>query len=217
LAAARGLLFIGLGNHVLWWVGRLARHDRQGCLFHRLRGAVFLVIAILLLAGCGGDNDRQVSQPPDEVEQEISQFSLVAARGGQTKWRLSSDTATLLEADRVRVTKVRLLIFGDKDGETLTIHGDRGEVNQRTNDIKIMGNVEGISSDGGRLTTEEIYWREGTGKIYTLPGIKVTITYEDSVIVGEELKADPELETLELKSITGITRAKERESEKLAE
>jgi LPS export ABC transporter protein LptC len=174
------------------------------------------VIVTLLFAGCGDDSDRQASQPPGEVEQELSQFSLVRTRRGQTKWKLSADTATFLESDRVKIEGVELLIFGDKDGGTLTIHGDEGEVNQRTDDIKIMGNVEGVSSDGGRLAAEEIYWRDGTGKIYTLPGIEVTITYEDSVIVGEELEADPELETVELKNITGITRPEEKESEKPA-
>ena len=57
------------------------------------------------------------------------------------------------------------------------------------------------------MTAEEIYWREGSGKIYTLPGVEVTITYEDSVIVGEELEADPKLESVRLKNITGITRS----------
>lgn len=179
------------------------------------RDLVFILV-ILIFAGCGDDSGRQASQPPGEVEQELSQFSLVRTRRGQTKWKLTADTATFLESDLVRIRKVELLIFGDKDGETLTIHGDEGEVNQRTDDIKIMGNVEGVSSDGGRLAAEEIYWRDGTGKIYTLPGIEVTITYEDSVIVGEELKADPELEIVELKNITGITRPEEKESEKPA-
>ena len=175
------------------------------------------MISTLLSAGCGDDSARQVSQPPADVEHELSQFSLVHAREGRTKWKLTSDAATFLESDRIRIEGVELLIFGDKDGETLTIHGDRGEVDQRTNNIKIMGNVEGVSSDGGSLTAEEIYWREGSGKIYTLPGVKVTITYEDSVIVGEELEADPKLENVKLKNITGITRSEVKESEKLAE
>ena len=175
------------------------------------------VVVNLLLAGCGDDSDRQATRPPAEVEQELSQFSLVRMLKGQTKWKLNADAATFLESERVKIEKVELLVFGDKEEEMLTIHGERGEVNQRTNDIKIMGNVEGVFSDGGRLTAEEIYWREGTGKIYTLPGVKVTITYEDSIIVGEELEADPELETATLKNITGTTRAEEKESEKLAE
>lgn len=164
------------------------------------------VIAALLSAGCGDEGVQHASQPPADVEQELSRFSLVHAREGRTKWKLTSDAATFLESDRIKIEGVGLLIFGDKDGEMLTIHGDRGEVDQRTNNIKIMGNVEGVSSDGGRLNADEIHWREGSGKIYTLPGVKVTITYEDSVIAGEELEADPKLEIVRLKNITGITR-----------
>ena len=35
-----------------------------------------LAMVVLLFVGCGGDRDEQVSQPPEDVEQEISQFSL---------------------------------------------------------------------------------------------------------------------------------------------
>ena len=175
-----------------------------------------LAIAILLLVGCGDEDARQVSRPPSEVEQELRRgLSLVRMFRGRTKWKLNADEATFLESDRVRVKGVKLLIFGDKEGEILTIHGDEGEVDQRTDNIKITGNVEGSFSDGGHLATEEIYWRDRTGKIYTLPGAKVTITYEDSVIVGEELEADPKLETWEMKNVTGVT--KEKQSEKSAE
>lgn len=170
-----------------------------------------LMIAVLPFVGCGDDSDRQASQPPGEFEQELSQFSLVRTQRGHVRWKLNADVATFLESDQLKIEGVELLIFGDDGEESLVIHGDRGEVNQRTNDIKIMGNVEGISADGGRLTAEEIYWRDSTGKIYTLPGIKVTITHEDSVIFGEELEADPELEIAELKNITGIDRVEGKE------
>ena len=61
--------------------------------------------------------------------------------------------------------------------------------------------------------TEEIHWRDATGKLYTLPGVKATIIYEDSVIVGDELEADPNLETAKLKNMTGVTRSEEKKSE----
>ena len=161
------------------------------------------VTMTLVFAGCGDDGDNQASQPPDEVQQEIRQFSLVRMLNGKTKWKLKADTSTFLDSERVRLGKTELRIFGDNGGEKMIIRGDHGEVNERTHNIKITGNVVGISSDGGQLLTEELYWRDRTGKIYTLPGVKVTITYEDSVIVGEELDADPELETAKLKDVTG--------------
>jgi len=173
----------------------------------------FIIFIVLLLAGCGDDDKDQASQPPSGVEQEISQFSMSRSQDGRVRWKMNADATTLMESDQVRVKGVKLVIFGDKEGETLTLHSDQGEVNERTYDIRLIGNVEGISSDGGRLNTEEIYWRDITERIYTLPGIKVTLTFEDSVIVGEELEANPELETWSLKRMTGITRAEEKESE----
>ncbi len=172
---------------------------------------LFFVFAIMILvfAGCGDDGDDQASQPPDEVQQEIRQFSLVRMLNGKTKWKLKADTSTFLDSERVRLGKTELRIFGDKGDEKMIIRGDHGEVNERTHNIKITGNVVGTSSDGGQLLTEELYWRDRTGKIYTLPGVEVTITYEDSVIVGEELDADPELETAKLKDVTGTIRSEE--------
>ena len=176
------------------------------------------VMVVLLVAGCGGDSDEGVSQPPAGVEQAVRQFSLTHSRDGRMKWTLNADSATFLESDRIALQKVKLLIYGDKDGETATIHGDSGELNERTYDVKIMGNVVGVSSDGGRLNTEELYWRDRTGKIYTESGVKVTITNEDSVVVGERLLADPKLETVKLRSMTGITtRVEEEVSEKSAD
>jgi hypothetical protein len=48
-----------------------------------------------------------------------------------------------------------------------------------------------------------------------LPGTEVTITYEDSVIMGEELEAYPKQETWEMKNVIGVT--EEKQSEKSAE
>ena len=193
-------------------------YKAQGVLKTVYSSSLILMIMVLLVVGCGDDSGEQVSQPPEDVEQEISQFSLMQSREGRTKWTLTADSATFLESDRVALERVELLIYGDKDDETITIQGDSGELNERTYDVKVTGNVVGISSDGGRLNTEELYWRDRTGKIYTSRGVKVTITYEDSVIVGEQLLADPKLETVRLREMTGVTtRVEEKGSERSAD
>jgi LPS export ABC transporter protein LptC len=177
-----------------------------------------LVIVALLFTGCGDDSGEQVAQPPEDVEQELSQFSLMQSREGRTKWTLTADSATFLETNWIALEGVKLLLFGDKDDETMTIHGDKGKVNEGTYDLTITGNVEGVSSDGGRLNAEEIHWRDRTGKIYTSPGVKVTITYKDSVMFGEQLLADPRLETVRMRKFTGVTtRVEEEGSEKSAD
>ncbi len=189
-----------------------------GILKTAYRSSLILVMVVLLFVGCGGDSDEGVSQPPEDVEQAIRQFSLMQSRAGRAKWKLTADSATFLESDRVAIEGVELLIYGDEDGETMTIYGDSGTVNERTYDFTITGNVRGISSDGDRLNTEELHWRDRTGKIYTSPGVEVTITHKDSVIVGEELIASPRFETVRLRKMTGITtRMEEKESETSAD
>lgn len=167
---------------------------------------IIFVVAVLLLAGCGGNGDRQTASPPSGVEQELKQFSLARSQKGQIKWKLDSKAAVFLDINQVKIEDVKLVIFGNKSDETVRIHSDRGVVNRGTNDVMLTGNVVGTFSGGGRLTTDEIYWRESEKKIYTMPGKRVTIYYKDSIIIGEELDARPELETVALKNVKGVTK-----------
>ncbi len=176
----------------------------------------YFIFALMILTfgvGCGDDKEKQGIQPPADVEQELSKFSLVQTRAGQTRWKLNAEMATFLDSDRVSLKKTDLLIFGDNENETLTVHGQQGEVDQRTNDIKITGDVKGNFSSGGQFFAQEVFWSESRGKVYTKPGVKVKIVYEDTVINGEELEADPKLETASLKNVEGTARAEEKADE----
>jgi LPS export ABC transporter protein LptC len=175
---------------------------------------LILLISIQLMNGCDGEGEKQGSQPPADVKQEVTQFSLVQMRNGQTRWKLNTDLATFLESNRIKLNKTELLLLGAKDNETLTIRSLHGEVDQRTKDIKMEGNVGGTYSSGGQFFAQEAYWSESRGKIYTLPGVKVKMIYKDSVIYGEELEADPKLETANLKNVEGTANAEENINEK---
>lgn len=171
------------------------------------------IICVLFINGCETDKENQDNQPPAEIRQKISQFSLTQTKNGKIRWILNSNLATFLESNEINLGEAKLIIFGNKEEDTLNITGSHGEVNQRTKDIKLWGNVVGVLSDGTQFYTQEVYWSESRGKIYTLPNTKVKMIYKDSIVNGEELSIDPEMETADLKNVQGISRGEERINE----
>ncbi len=172
------------------------------------------LIIILILSssifGCGKNSDDQSDRPPIGVEQDLGKFSVTRSQKGNSRWRLEAKSAKFMDSGQVKIEDVNLVIFGDKAGQKINVHGNNGEFSRSTYNFRIMGNVEGALSDGGKLITDEIYWNENEKKIYTMPGVKVTIIYKDTTITGEELEARIELETISLKNVSGFTIAKEK-------
>ena len=163
---------------------------------------IILLILLFVNICCERSNEGQDSPPPAGVEQELGKFSLTRSQKGYSRWKLEAKSADFMESGQVKIQDVKLVIFGDKN--KADIRGDKGEFSQSTYNVKMTKNVKGVLSDGGRLTTDEIYWSESDKRIYTLPGTKVTIVYKGFTIMGEELEARPDLQTVSLKNITGL-------------
>ncbi len=164
---------------------------------------------LLFFIGCGKDSDNQNNLPPAGVEQELGSFSFVRLQKGQTRWKLEAKSASVMEFGLTKIDDVRLVIFSDNPSKNIDIHSDKGEVNQSTYDVKLIGNVRGKLSDGGYLTTDEVFWSEDNKTLFTLPGTKVKIVYKNSTIIGEEMSAKPDYEIVEMKNVTCITKKME--------
>lgn len=169
----------------------------------------FIMITCYILPSCKGTNGEDVSAPVG-VEQEMGKFVVNRTQRGYLKWKLEADSADFMESGQIKIKGVNLIIFGDK-GQTINIRGKKGEFNRSSYNVKIEGNVEGTLSDGGYLTTSEVYWSESQKKIFTPPGVKVNVTYKETRVTGEELEVLPLQEIVSLKSITGITQFEEKQ------
>lgn len=165
---------------------------------------IFAIIASFFI-GCGKDSDSKDSPPPVGVEQEIGKLSFTRSQKGKTRWSLDANSASIMDSGQIKIEGVRLRVFDDKSNKTVDIHSDKGELNQSTYDVKMTGDVKGTLSDGGYMTANEAYWSEDEKRIYTLPGVKVTIVYKDTTIIGEELDSKPLQEIVELKNVRGTT------------
>jgi LPS export ABC transporter protein LptC len=171
-------------------------------------GNIYIILIFFVASffiGCAKDNDSQDNPPPVGVEQEIGKLSFTRSQKGKTKWKLDAKSASIMESGQIKIKDVNLVVFDDKSNKTVDIHSEKGELNQSTYDVKMIGNVKGTLSDGGYMTADEVYWSENQKKLYTLPGVRVTIVYKGSTVIGEELDARPQRETVELQNVIGTT------------
>jgi LPS export ABC transporter protein LptC len=162
------------------------------------------------------NNENSNSTESEKITQEIISFTRNHSQAGYLKWSLQAKRAIFLEDHQISITEPFLKVYeipessentenSNKENKAvnssskfMTITGDNGKVNERTQDIEVFGNVVGVSDDG-TLYTERLFWLEEEGHIYA-PG-KVKIVRGDSVMLGENMTANPSLETVDMDNV----------------
>lgn len=141
--------------------------------------------------------EEELTQPVEEIpEQILQQFSTKHTESGVTKWTLIADSGEFMEAV-VYVQNPTIQLF--KDGQiTITVTGNRGEIIQSNNNLKVVDDVVGISQNGV-LYTDELHWQNRNGRLYA-PN-ESEIVRGGSTMVGRELESSPSLEVVTMKHV----------------
>ncbi len=96
-----------------------------------------------------------------------------------------------------------LVDFYDADGEHASrLTAERGQMDERTNLVKAMGNVVVESDSGVTLFTEEVYYDQNIDKIISNVDVMFTRT-EGDTMYGTGFESDPQLENYIVKSPHG--------------
>jgi LPS export ABC transporter protein LptC len=115
----------------------------------------------------------------------------------------------ILDAEEVKLSKDRQFIsFNDfrlklspEKKPAIQLEGKRGEYNKNSGEIRVQGNVQGVSDNGYRITTEELLYRQKEGCLKTDGFVRIIGPFFS--ISGRGLLFNLNQETLELKS--GVT------------
>jgi len=162
----------------------------------RVSGLLFLFV-ILFSLGCGREENHVDTSTGEKLAQDIRNFSTQHTKGGEQRWTLIASVAYYYESRQTTVENPDITIF--QDGKiAMTVIGDAGEIDQNNNNLKVIGNVKCVCTDG-TIYTDELHWKDREEKIFA-PN-KVKIVRGDSVMFGEEMEADPELESVTLKKV----------------
>ena len=159
----------------------------------------FLALGFLgtVLAGCSGGKKLSASGTSGELpDNEVEQFYVTETDSGRAQWTMFAQHAATYQArDLVTVRGVRIDFFSDKGIKSSELVAREGELYQRSRDMVARGNVVLLTTEGWRMSTEEMHFLNSRRKITSDKLVRVE--KQGTVLEGVGFESDPNLEHFE--------------------
>ena len=162
--------------------------------------AVALAWALVLGApGCGGS--PRMSSVPDTGElpdQEVSDFEATETDQGAVQWKMYARSAATYRARNAVVARgVRIDFFNEKGARASTLTAREGEMNDLSHDIIARGDVVIQTTEGTRMTTDQLKFLNKMQRIQTESFVRVD--RRGDVLTGWGFESDPQLKDFQFK------------------
>jgi len=149
------------------------------------------------LAGCSGGKKLSASGTSGEIpDNEVEDFVLTETDSGRPQWTLFSKHAATYQArDLVTARTLRIDFFDEKGLKTSELNAREGELYQRTRDLIARGNVVLLTTEGWRMSTEEMHFLNSRRKMTSDKLVRVE--KEGTILEGVGFESDPNLQHFE--------------------
>jgi LPS export ABC transporter protein LptC len=132
-------------------------------------------------------------------DQEVRNFVLTETDQGNPVWKLYARYAAMYDARNSIVAQAVRVDFYDAQGnKTSELSAREGEIDRQSRDMIARGNVVIQTTEGTRMSTEELRFLNRTQKIRSDREVRVERTGD--VLTGVGFESDPELKHYEFKS-----------------
>jgi len=169
-----------------------------------MRDNTYWAIACILLILAGGlyyfFRSEPVAPPgqPQEAKSDsaanitFSGNSIVELQNGHKQWELTAESSKFnSDKNQLYLNKFKGTLYRD-DGGTIVLTADKAQMNMKTRNIVLDGNIKAVSSDGTVFIAPKAEWSNQEKHFYGSGGI--TVTRGDTVITGEKIDSDAKLE-----------------------
>ena len=163
-------------------------------------GAILLV-GLLGLVGCGKQRATGPAGSSGELpDQEVRDFALTETDTGKPLWKLYARYAATYSARNLVVARsIKVDFFDDNGNRSSVLTANGGEINDRSRDMVARGHVVLQTTEGTRLSSEELRFRNRDQKILVPPEQLVTVQRGSDVLTGYGFESDPGLRRYEFK------------------
>ena len=129
--------------------------------------ALAIVACALLATGCSGHKQASpVGAGTELPDQEVTDFVLTETDQGRPQWTLYARYAATYQAKNLVMSHdIRVDFFDDKGARSSELTAHEGEIQQQTRDMTARGHVVMQTTEGTRMTTEELHFNNDRQQI----------------------------------------------------
>jgi LPS export ABC transporter protein LptC len=172
--------------------------------YRLLRLTVLLVLVACVFAAGGCGRQRRTVSPVGSTgempDQEVSDFAITETNEGRPEWKLyARDAATYNARNIIIAHRVRIDFFDEEGKKSSELVAREGEINQRTRNMTARGSVVLQTTEGTRLSSEELRFLNREQKIVVPVERLVRVERGGDVLTGYGFESDPDLRHFEFK------------------
>ena len=158
-----------------------------------------LVVVLTLVAGCDRiQRDSPAGDTGELPDQEVSDFAVTETDEGRLEWKMYAQNAAIYNArDAIVAHGVRVDFFDETGKHTSTLTAREGEMSQVRRDMVARGSVVLQTTEGTRMSTEELRFLNKTQRIVSDDFVRVE--RGSDVLTGYGFESDPDLKHYEFK------------------
>ena len=159
-----------------------------------------LVLCAVMAAGCSGGKRTSPTGAAGELpDQEVTDFVLTETDQGRPQWTLYARYAATYQAKNLVIARdIRVDFFDDKGARSSELTAHQGEIQQQTRNMTARGNVVMQTTEGTRMTTEELHFSNERQQITS--DLLVRVERDGDVLEGTGFESDPNLHHFEFKT-----------------
>lgn len=179
---------------------------------HRRRAAMAAALAFLFLAAACHEEratDLAGGEEAEVPDQEGWNSRVSATKNGRPEAIINyGHMMRFLNRKKVHFDEGVAVDFYDIHGRKRTqLTADAGELNETTNDIMASGNVVVVSDTGVTVYTEQLGYRQSSGKIYSQVDVML-ISAKGDTLYGTGFESDTALRQWQIKNLAGTSHAR---------
>ena len=168
---------------------------------HLVRAALLGLLAAAAIAGCSQKRSVSPAGTTGELpDQEVTDFAITETDAGKQEWKLyARDAATYSARNLIVARQVRIDFYDDQGKQSSELVASQGEINQRTRNMTARGNVVLQTTEGTRLSSQELRFLNKEQKIVVPDDQLVRVQRGGDVLTGYGFESDPNLTRFEFK------------------
>lgn len=164
--------------------------------------AVRALIALALVIALGACERTPTARPTSSTvelpDQEVSDFVLTETDEGAIQWKMFARSAAIYNARNVVIAAgIRVDFFDEKGERSSELTAHEGEIHQLSRDMVARGNVVMQTTEGTRMSTQQLRFLNRTQKIVSDQFVRVE--RGGDVLTGYGFESDPNLNHFEFK------------------